>query len=625
MKNIILKKITVALLLTVVFVSTVPFVSCAQNAKTHKVNTLVILFTGDMHSCVDKYPRIAAFINQERKAASSEGGTVVTVDAGDIAMGSVFSAVTNIEATEYRELGLMGYDAYVFGNHDFDIGLKSLAFMFYNANIHGRNFNAITKQPIQFPVNVTSNLGVTKEETFEQARKYIGQQPYIILNRGGMKIGIFGLLGKGAFDVSNQKEDMTLLDPIESAKKIVSILKGKGVDFIICLSHSGSLLGEKSEDGILAKKCPDIDVIISGHDHNAIFKPWKVGNVLIASAGSHGELLGEMALLKGGKNNPIVYRLEPIPGDIVPDPASKMLMDSTELKVIGKFNQQFSVSPFDVIATQNKRLNSVPEKDGSFPLAYSIARSYFCQAVRDYNGGADTTCMISCVPAGVVRNELRSGRVTYSDVFNVLPLGIDKHGKLGYQLIETWITGKELKKLCEVNVSIAGKVPDAFLTFYGLSYTYNSARLPFTRVTKVYVHGKEAEESKLYHIITGYYTAMCIDVLNHNSHGLLKILPKNSEGAQVHDIDQMILGHHVAGYKDPQGTNEWYAFAEFLRDHGSQPDVIAPAGKDERNASVQIKYAGYAIAGIAVIILIIIAIIKIIKASSKKHGKEETQ
>src|SRR5574344_2433760 len=54
---------------------------------------LAILFTGDMHSCVDKYPQLATFIKQEREFYEKKGFTVIVVDAGDIAMGSVFSAV----------------------------------------------------------------------------------------------------------------------------------------------------------------------------------------------------------------------------------------------------------------------------------------------------------------------------------------------------------------------------------------------------------------------------------------------------------------------------------------------------------------------------------------------------
>jgi 2',3'-cyclic-nucleotide 2'-phosphodiesterase (5'-nucleotidase family) len=50
-------------------------------------NSLAILFTGDLHSCVDKYPQLATFIKQEKLFFEKKGFTVIVVDAGDIAMG----------------------------------------------------------------------------------------------------------------------------------------------------------------------------------------------------------------------------------------------------------------------------------------------------------------------------------------------------------------------------------------------------------------------------------------------------------------------------------------------------------------------------------------------------------
>jgi 5'-nucleotidase/UDP-sugar diphosphatase len=593
-------------------------------------NSLAILFTGDMHSCVDKYPQLATFIKQEKLFFEKKGFTVIVVDAGDIAMGSVFSAVTNTEASEYRALGLMGYDAYVFGNHDFDIGLKSLGFTFYNANIHGRNINPATKEPINFPnVNVTANLDKTNEVVFENARSYIGQKPYVILNKNGVKIGIFGLLGERAFNVSNEKENMTLLDPVKTAKTVVQILKSQGVNYIICLSHSGSMLRDKSEDGILAKACPDIDVIISGHDHEAIFKPWSVGNVVIGAAGSGGSLLGELGISggkssgKGNSHNLLFYELKSVPSDIASDPAAKILLDSVELKVIGKFNRQFGISPSGVVSKQMQPLAGQPDAKGNFPLGYAVARSYYYAAVRAGQGkDLDTNRMFSVVPAGVIRKGLAAGDIKYSDAFDILPLGLDAEGKLGYPLVECWVSGKELKELCEVNASIAGKMPDAYMTFYGLKYTYNSAALPFLRVKKVYVHGRETDDKTLYHVITGYYTAMCINIINENSHGLLKIYPKTQLGNRIASIDDMLVLGPSERSKLPVSVNEWYAFAEYLRLRGSQPNAAVTAGTDERSMGVWVKYVGCTAAGIAVIILIIIGIIKVVKKSSKKVKEE---
>ena len=62
--------------------------------KAGAANTVKVVFTGALHSCADKYPSLTAFIKQERKAAQENGCGVITLDAGDMAFGSIYSAFT---------------------------------------------------------------------------------------------------------------------------------------------------------------------------------------------------------------------------------------------------------------------------------------------------------------------------------------------------------------------------------------------------------------------------------------------------------------------------------------------------------------------------------------------------
>ena len=104
------------------------------------------------------------------------------------------------------------------------------------------------------------------------------------------------------------------------------------------------------------------------------------------------------------------------------------------------------------------------------------------------------------------------------------------------------------------------------MTFYGLTYTYNPAALPFFRVKKVYLHGKAVQPNELYHVVTGYYTAMCLDVINKNSHGLLKIIPKDQNGTSIRQINDMLLKRSINEREKVGCVNEWYAFAEYMLD-----------------------------------------------------------
>ena len=77
-------------------------------------------------------------------------------------------------------------------------------------------------------------------------------------------------MGKDAAADTPFVKPVTFADPIRASKKMVDVLKDKEkVDMIICLSHSGtSPVKEKSEDEKLARKVPQIDIIISGHAVN---------------------------------------------------------------------------------------------------------------------------------------------------------------------------------------------------------------------------------------------------------------------------------------------------------------------------------------------------------------------
>lgn len=567
-----------------------------------KVNTLKVLFTGDLHSCAEKYPYLSTFIKEERRKAEERGYQVVTLDAGDIAMGSVYSSLFEIEATEYRALALMGYDAYVFGNHDFDIGLTKLGYMFYNSRIQGNRLNPINGEKLKFPLNVTANISAKEDNiVFKNALKYIEHTPYTILQRGNLKVGVFGLLGKGAYALCATKDQMNYKDPVQVAKIVVAELKKSGVDFIIALSHSGSLLGEKSEDALLAKEVQDIDLILSGHDHNALFEPLTIGRVTIASAGSNGDLLGEVDLFKAGLNpsaNKLAgYALKTVPTDIQPDMAAKALCDSLDNSLTLLFNRLYRLSPWEELTKAGAKVAT--SSDITKSLFYAVANGH-CVVE-----GIDTSLLVSVVPAGLIRGELPDNKpITYADAFNVLPLGRDSNGKLGYSLVYAYIKGSDLKDACELNVSVASQMPDSYLFFYGLDFTYNSAALPFCRVKKVYVHGSPVESGKLYPVVTDQYTASNLALLQSFSHHILGVKLRDSAG----NVMQKALpirakeGDSYWPYAFKGAVSEWFGFAQYLKSGVRLPDSYSiPAGRDERSKVVYLRYALYLLLIAAVI------------------------
>ncbi|WP_395634157.1 bifunctional metallophosphatase/5'-nucleotidase [Flavobacterium sp.] len=256
------------------------------------VNTkhLTILHTNDVHSYIDPFPanhpknpnmggvaRRAALIESIRK----ENPNVLLLDAGDIFQGTPYFNYYGGEL-EFKLMSMMQYDLATIGNHDFDNGIEGLyaqlphaSFEFVSANYDFKN---------------TIMNGHVK--------------PYKIINKDGIKVGVFGLgVGlDGLVDKKNYKETI-YLDPVGVAQDMARLLKQeKKCDLVICLSHLGYKYKDEPDkicDTKLATSTKDIDLIIGGHTHTFLDKPTVLKNaigqdVLVNQVGCYGINLGRI-------------------------------------------------------------------------------------------------------------------------------------------------------------------------------------------------------------------------------------------------------------------------------------------------------------------------------------------
>ena len=209
-------------------------------------------------------------------------------------MGSLFHMIAREEAVELRLMKDMGYDALTLGNHEFDLKPKGLARILHSAAAKGG-----------MPAIVFSNAIFSKESDRDDALEEVFNQgmvkPYVVLERGGMKIGIFGLLGKDAAEKAPFASPVQFRDPIEISREMVKVLREKEkVDMVICLSHSGlSEAKSRSEDEILAGKVQGIDVIVGGHSHTRLEKPIVINSTMIVQAAAYENCVGVLDLLMG--------------------------------------------------------------------------------------------------------------------------------------------------------------------------------------------------------------------------------------------------------------------------------------------------------------------------------------
>lgn len=217
---------------------------------------LVILHTNDTHSCI--YPlnkhladtmlagrggfiRRAVMVREERR----QHPDLLLFDSGDFSQGSPYYTLYKGDV-EVGLMNLMRYDAATIGNHEFDFGVENMARLFKKAD---------------FPV-VCANYDFTGT-ALEGVVK-----PYVVLKRGGLKIGVFGLSPElDGLVLAESCAGVKYNDPVKAANDVAKTLKEKEkCDIVICLSHLGwDIAG--FDDTELMPKLRNVDIVLGGHSH----------------------------------------------------------------------------------------------------------------------------------------------------------------------------------------------------------------------------------------------------------------------------------------------------------------------------------------------------------------------
>lgn len=617
-----------------------------------------ILFTHDMHSHLDSYKaekdgstvmiggfgKLKTLTEEKREQCPS----TFLVDGGDFSMGTLYQTIYETEAPEITLMGQIGYDAVTFGNHEFDYRSQGISNMLHMAakraqEVGKYHLPALVSANIDWEKNTSSDNLLVKE-----AMEAYGSTPYVVIERGGVRVGIYGVLGKDA-DECAPESGLEFEDIVETSKDMIEQLKKEQVDMIICLSHSGtSEQEEKSEDEILARAVPEIDVIISGHTHTTLEEVIQYGDTYVVSAGSYCENLGELHLSRkeNGRWNLEKYLLNPLDETVEEDEGIKEQLAEYKKKVNEGYLSRFGYT-FDQVLAENPveftQMDEFAEKHEEDPLGSMIADSYV-YAVQQAEGEKYEKVYVTISPSGAIRDTFQQGKVTVSDVFNVSSLGIGADRIPGYPLVSVYLTGKELKTAAEIDVSISPIMTSAQLYPSGLRWTYNPNRMLLNRVTDVefvtnvpYTGGEETEEivdDRLYRVVAGLYSAQMLGTIEDASRGLLKITPKDKDGQVIQDFEQYII-HDQNG----EEVKEWYALASYLesfeQNEEGMPEI--PLYYEEAEGRKQMedsrnlvdilkkpnKFAWFLYGGITILIVLIAGIVRIIIRKRKRRKEKK--
>ena len=555
---------------------------------------MTIIHTNDMHShfqgfspetdyrpfenhsdkTLGGWARVATVIQNTKK---EKNNPVLVLDAGDYTMGSLFHMLNREEAFELRLLQSMGYDAVTLGNHEFDLKPAGLAATLRAAKAR-RGLPQIVFASAVFDGQnpVLSNL----QNAFAES----GVRPYLVLERSGLKIGIFGILGKDAAEVSPFAKPLTFRDPIETAREMVEILRNKEkTDIVICLSHGGLQNNPKrSEDEILAKKVQGIDVVISGHSHTRLDQPRIVGGTIIVQAWGYGKQVGILDLSwDGGKVALKKYTPVFVDSSIPGDAKTQQIIDSFKRQIDSRLLSSQNLSYDKVIAETKWDLTSnAAESTLGNLLADSIR--WYVNSVDSDKSNPLSRVVVAVESNGIIRDDLlagKNGKIILGDLFRTFPLGIGADDSMGYPLISFYLYGYEIKRAMEILTSVRPiKGDDYFLQISGLRFTYNPRRMIFDRVTGMETGSEEEgfqpldyrqSNKQLYRVAANIYNATFLKMVGRFTYSFLEIAPKDKSGAPIENLASALVDRD----KSQPGIQELKQWQGVIRYVGSFPDT----------------------------------------------------
>ena len=355
-----------------------------KNSKNTKVS---IFYINDVHGQIPRMEQLTSAAMAHDLYVKSNNIDGLKLASGDIMLGK--NEAVNKTALSF--LQLIGTNGYGLGNHEFDAGASQLHSHIKNSDlkIHGMNLN--------YPKDGSKLQDKIVRSSIEEIN--------------GNKYGIIGVQPSSLSQrvQSNKQLDGITVDSIPQTiveiQEEVNLLKDKGINKIILLSHSGYEV-----DKAIAKYVDGLDVILGGHSHDLI-EGIKEGENLFYSKSNEPIIITQAG--RDGKNFGIL--------DLEFDENGKIIKAKNDVKNTNDY-------PRNIITTciANKYFNDVPEIIGTLeyadkcPKNQLIAENPYASFIAD---GMKTqlNADIALINSGNLRGTIPLGQISNRDVSSIVP------------------------------------------------------------------------------------------------------------------------------------------------------------------------------------------------------------
>ncbi|MFS1974209.1 bifunctional metallophosphatase/5'-nucleotidase [Vibrio splendidus] len=471
MKNLKMKPLcfAVSVLTTVASMPTLAEIKEITLLHTNDIESVyepVDAFWNDDIELIGGIPYLATLI----KNVQAEEGTSFLLDAGDIYTGALSKKSKG--KLPFDLYNSMGYDVITLGNHEFEYGWESLV---------------ETMPRARFPV-LNANI-------FHEASDSMFAQPYTILERDGVKIGVIGVMGIDAFYNTmwkGNRKGLTVKDPTEIAQKWADKIRDD-VDMIVVLTHQNKTAPMQTdkeadaevqrgfdEDYEMAGKLKGVDVIFGGHSDNGLVEPVvhpKTGTVIGLTFGQ-GMHLGYTKFTVDTEKHDVKL----LGGKLIPVESAKLERDEATYALIQKIR--------DAHPTLADQLSTLDKAASRRYYRESNVGNLVADLMKDA-GQAD----IAMISSGSLRVDLNPGAVTRENVMNLFPFTDT--------LTVVELTGGNVQELLEYSYTL----PYGLAQFSGIKATYDSTQPEGERLISLSINGKLVSENQKYKVATYSYAA----------------------------------------------------------------------------------------------------------------------
>lgn len=446
-----------------------------------QVDTLTIIHVNDTHSNLIPYG--AAGHGGIARAASVIGMWKMTepnpilIHAGDLMVGTLFFNAY-LGVPELQILNALGFDALCLGNHEFDLGPGTLAYVLNQAALD-TTFRVISSNALAL-------------DSVPPLKALV--RPYSVIVRHGVKIGIIGLTTPAANVESNPQPVFLDTNIVQDANALALGLRGAGCKVVILVSHLGLPL-----DMEIAHYLSGVSVIIGGHTHDSLRSVVTVNGIPIVQAGEYYRSIGKLRLLVHDTVSSVLdYSLQEITPAVPADSSIEATIDALKAGLSSTYSGVIGGDPFAQIANSARDYGYIPASIESLrtPMGGLITSALLGNR---YTPKAD--CALE--PAGHVAEKLYAGPITPYDVFRTYPYGYDTTDGLGFRLASYRLHGSEITGVLGALLgNVHPEVNDYAWTMQSSGLEYSVDTAGGLHLGSVTIGGGPVEDDSLYTIVS---------------------------------------------------------------------------------------------------------------------------